>query len=76
MNKSEDSKTDYLTALSIYHNTPRSSGGLSPSRLFYGRKIRLPELPTIPDMIDEELAGQDSRLDRVRDKEKRNKKVT
>jgi hypothetical protein len=27
-------------------------------------------------MIDEELAGQDSRMDRVRDKERRNKKVS
>jgi hypothetical protein len=27
-------------------------------------------------MIDERLAGQDSRLDRIKDKEKRNKKIT
>jgi hypothetical protein len=75
MNKTEDAKADFKIEMSIYHNTLIHSGGLSPARLFFGQ-IRLPELPLISDLIDGKLVGQDSRLRRIKEKEKRNTKRT
>ena len=55
--------------------SPSSIEGFSPSRLYFGRELRNPQLPAIPDGQEEELLGKQRQVTKDDDRIKRNSKV-
>ena len=55
--------------------SPSSIDGFSPSRLYFGRELRNPQLPSIPDGQEEELLGKQHQVTKDDDRIKRNSKV-
>ena len=56
-------------------SSPSSIDGFSPSRLYFGRELRNPQLPSIPDGQEEELLGKQRQVTKDDDRIKRNSKV-
>ena len=56
-------------------SSPSSIDGFSPSRLYFGRELRNPQLPSIPDGHEEELLGKQCQVTKDDDRIKRNSKV-
>ena len=72
----KDNGDNFEDALSVFRATPRYKDGLSPSRLFFQRQVRIPNLPSLDDGKDEELAGFQLRAVKDEQKEARNERVS
>ena len=62
-------------AFARLRDSPMANSKMSPARLMFRRILRFPGLPTLPDNVDEVVAGEEKQARKVVDKEKRNKKV-
>ena len=71
-----DNGDNFEDALSVFRATPRTADGLSPSRLFFMRQVRIPKLPCLDDQKDEELAGAQLRKEKDAQKTARNERVS
>ena len=66
----KEEKVPVEVALARLRASPSSIDGFSPSRLFFGRELRNPELPVIDDGLEEDLLGKQRQLTK---EEERNK---
>ena len=71
LSKTQRNSESFREARFSLQNTPRTSEGFSPARLFYRRILRDPHLPQLQDNLDER-AGRDS-IQANKDKRKRRK---
>ena len=63
--------------LQWFTHTPTTDiDGVSPSRIFYQRELRNPELPFLDDSINEEMLGKERQVRKEEARVKRNSKVS
>ena len=75
MEKASFQKENLEEALALFNATPRSSLGVSPSRMLLGRHPRVPGLLGVRDNKDPTKCGQTHWLQKNKDKEGRNERV-
>ena len=68
-------KGDFNLAFARLRDSPMANSKMSPARLMFRRILRFPGLPTLPDNVDEVVAGEEKQARKVVDKEKGNKKM-
>ena len=72
LDKTQRSGENFKDAWFALQNTPRTTEGMSPTRLFYGRIIKSPKLPQLTDGLDENAGGDAIQANRERRKMKKN----
>ena len=72
----KEEKVPVEEALAALRSCPSSVDSFSPSRLFYGRELRNPELPAINDGLEEELLGKQRQITKEDSRLKHNSQVS